>query len=170
MVRLATWLAFLIAGMVATSPAFAAWTARQTDDGHGHFYFLASNVAADKTRAELFCSTDGVVNFSLIWPDRAHPDAADQDVPATMTVTTDQGGEFIAKSYYWASGKGVLILDFGYPPYIRDMAAALGAAESEIVVTVEDQANGIDKTARFDTEGAADAAAAFMDWCPSPSE
>ncbi|MBU1176027.1 MAG: hypothetical protein KKH72_11550 [Alphaproteobacteria bacterium] len=168
--RVAFWLAFSVVTAVTTMPAFAAWTARPIDDGHGHAYFLASSTAADKTRAELFCNAEGVVNFALIWPDRQHPDAADRDEPATMSIVTDAGDAFEAKSYYWASGKGVLILDFGYPPQIRDLAAALGAARAEITVTVTDAARGIDRIAVFDAEGVAGASAAFLDWCPQPAD
>ena len=168
MSRIALLLAFGIAGALLTGPASADWTARPTSDGHGRTYFLATNTV-DQTRAELFCSPDGIVNFSLIWPDLAHNDAAEKDTPATLTLTTDAGAHFEAKSYYWASGKGVLILDFGYPPMVRDLAAALGAAHSEITVTVDDPANSIQKQVVYDTVGAAEASAAFLDWCPPPA-
>lgn len=167
--RIALFLAFGTAGALLTGPASADWTARPISDGHGRTYFLATNTV-DQTRAELFCSPEGTVNFSLIWPDSAHSDAAEQDEPATMTITTDAGGHFEAKSYYWASGNGVLILDFGYPPMVRGLAAALGAARSDITVTIDDPANGIDKKLVYDTNGAAKASAAFLDWCPPPAK
>ena len=165
--RIAFWLTVGIAGTLLATPALADWSAKPINDGFGHSYFLARNTV-DEARAELFCNPDGVVNFSLSWPDREHVDAAEQDTPATMTVTTDAGGRFEAKSYYWASGKGELIIDFGYPPMVRGIAAALGAAQSEITVTIEDPARGIDKSVTYGTEGAAVASAAFLDWCPPP--
>ena len=167
--RIALWLACGIAGALLTFPASAAWTARPMSDGHGHSHFLATSTV-DAVRAELFCSPEGVVNFALVWPDSAHADAADSDQPATLTITTDQGETFEAKSYYWASGKGVLILDFGYPPEVRDLARAIGDAQSAITVTVDDPTNDIAKQVVYDTEGAAEAMAAFLAWCPAPAE
>ena len=167
--RIALWLACGVAGALLTVPATAAWTARPMSDGHGHTHFIATSTV-DDVRVELFCSPDGIVNFSLVWPDTAHADAVDSDQPVAFAITTDQGEAFEAKSYYWASGKGVLILDFGYPPQVRDLARAIGAAKSGITVTVDDPVNDIFKWVVYDTEGAAAAVADFFDWCPAPAE
>jgi hypothetical protein len=159
-------LAFGVAVAVLATPAYAEWTGKQINDGVGHSYFLLS-AKTDNARAEIFCGSEGVVNFSLIWPDWKHRNAADKGEPVNMRIRTDAGASFEAKSYYWASGKGRLILDYGNPMQVRAIVDALGAATSDITVSVDDAANGIQKTEQFDTEGAADATAAFHDWCPS---
>lgn len=162
--RVTLWLAFGIAGAILTAPAYAGWTGKLVNDGHGHSYFLMS-ATADKTQAEIFCSPEGIVNFSLIWPDQKHRDAADKGEPALMRIGVDDDKSFEAMSYYWASGKGRLILDYGNPPQVRDIVEALGAAAS-MTVFVDDSANAIQMTVEFDGEGAADAATAFRDYCP----
>lgn len=164
--RVVQWLAFGIAGVVLASPAFADWAGRSTSDGHGHSFFLM-HARSDTTRAEIFCGPSGTVNFSLIWPDRSHPDAADKGEPVDMSIRTDGGQDFAAPSYYWASGKGQLILDFGNPGEVRAIVEALKSPDAGLTVTVDDKANDISKTAHFAPEGAADAAYAFLAWCPA---
>ncbi len=163
--RVAQWLAFGIAGVVLATPAFAGWTGKPINDGHGHRYFLMSAETA-KTRAEIFCGPSGTVNFSLIWPDRSHRDAADKGEPVDMRLSTDAGTDFAAESYYWASGMGRLVLDYGNPMQVRSIVEALKQPDAGLTVSVDDKANGIEKTAYFDSEGAADAATAFLAWCP----
>jgi hypothetical protein len=161
--RVTLWLAFGVAAAILAAPAHAGWTAKPVNDGHGHSYFLMS-ASAGNARAEIFCSPDGVVNFSLIWPDQKHGDAADKGEPALMRIEAGDGSSFEAMSYYWASGKGRLILDFGNPPQVREIVEALGAAVN-VSVSVEDSANGVELIEVFDIEGAAEAAAAFKDYC-----
>ena len=164
--RVAQWLAFGVAGVVlVATPAFAGWSGRSINDGHGHSYFLMHASSGD-ARAEIFCGPSGTVNFSLIWPDRRHRDAADKGAPVDMTITTDDGQGFAAPSYYWASGKGRLILDYGNPAQVRAIAEALKAPDAGLTVSVDDSANAISKSVHFDAEGAADAATAFLAWCP----
>ncbi len=164
------WLAFGIAGAVLALPAQAGWTARPYVDGQGRAYFIAGN-SADKNDIELFCSQDGTVNLSLTWPDRQHRYAADDGEPALMRIDIDNNDGFEANSYYWASGKGRLILDYGYPPEVRDIVKAIGRAQSKIAISVGDSYNDIHKTVNFDTEGALKAAVAFLQWCPAaPAE
>ncbi len=155
MARLAHWLAFGIAGVVLATPAFAAWTGKSVNDGHGSYFLMQSKT--DDGSAELFCGAEGTVNFSLIWPDRDHGDAADKGDPVDMTLTTAAGASFEAESYYWASGKGRLILDYGNPSEVRAIAEAMKAPDASLTVSVNDAANGIEKTVSFDAEGAADA-------------
>ncbi len=166
MARLAHWLAFGIAGVVLATPAFAAWTGKPVNDGHGRTYFLMQAKAGDGT-AELFCGAGGTVNFSLIWPDRNHGDAADNGAPVDMMLMIGAGTRFEAESYYWASGKGRLILDYGNPAEVRDIAEALKAPDASLTVSVSDSVNGIEKTVVFDAEGAAEAATYFLAWCPA---
>jgi len=165
MARLAHWLAFGIAGVVLATPASAAWTGKAVNNGFGRPYFLMQAKTGDSS-AELFCAAAGTVNFSLIWPDRGHGDAADKGDPVDMTLTTAAGASFEAKSYYWASGKGRLILDYGNPTEVRAIAEALKKPDASLTVSVNDAANGIEKTVSFDAEGAADAATDFLAWCP----
>lgn len=164
--RVAHWLAFGVAGVVLATPAFAAWTGKPVNDGRGRTYFIMQ-AKADGGSTELFCSADGTVNLSVIWPDTSHPDAADKGEPVDMTLTTSTGASFEAKSYYWASGKGRLILDYGNPADVRAIAEALKAPETGLTVSVSDMGNGIEKTLVFQAEGAADAATNFLAWCPA---
>ncbi len=162
--RAVHWLAFGVAWAILVLPAQAGWTARPYYDGQGRDYFLASETD-DSSRADLFCSADGIVNLSLTWPDRAHGDAADKGDPVTMLITVDETTRFKATSYYWASGKGRLILDFGNPLLVRDIVTAIGNAKSGITMSVDDPANGIEKTVAFGTDGAGEMARAYLDWC-----
>jgi hypothetical protein len=163
--RVVHWFAFGIVGAVLALPAHAGWTAGPLVDGQGRTYFIAGN-SVNRNHVELFCAQDGTVNLSLTWPDWQHRNAADNDEPAKMSVETDAGARFEAKSYYWASGKGLLILDFGDPGVVRDIAEALKIPDAGLTVTVEDAVNGIEKTVYFDAEGAAAAAIDFLAWCP----
>ena len=163
--RVAFWLAFGVLGAGMIGPAQAAWTGKPVNDGHGRTYFLASSTV-DDTRAEFFCSPEGVVNLSLIWPDRAHPAAADAGAPVDFTVSVDEA-QFAATSWYWASGKGTLILDFGDPGLVRDIVKALGTATTGVTFTVNDPENGISKQLDYGVEGADAAAAGFVAWCPA---
>jgi hypothetical protein len=163
--RVTLWLAFGIAASILAAPVYAGWTGKPVNDGHGHSYFLMS-ASTGNARAEIFCSPEGTVNFSLIWPDVKHADAAEKGEPALMRIKAGDGQSYEAMSYYWASGGGQMILDFGDPSQIREIVAALGAA-ANVTVSVEDSANGVEKTEIFDIDGLSNASAAFRDYCPS---